>query len=380
MPQDAPVGQEAPAADSTILSEHDFESGGVPQSEVVESSSEPTFAPADPGLSQAPPATPTAQETSAAWRGVIDSAREYGYDFGGQVPANDNAALYQLITNAREADRLRQQAQEQDRYTRLGQALAPHAERIMPLIQNPQAQPQQREPWQPPEFDQNWLALVQRDEQTGVFVSRPGVDPEVARKVNAFDQWQTKFQTNPAEFVSQAAEARANEVFERRIAEWSARNEQQSTARRIVNENAAWLYLTDATGNMVADPGTGQPALTPTGARYAQIMGELATNGISDLTYRDRVAKSILSAEISARNQQTQAVQSQVAPVQAAAARGAGPNVNPLQALSPIARQSTPGATTPSTEGQTFADVLRRRMAEAGVTDASLTPESFSGG
>jgi hypothetical protein len=323
----------------------------------------------------APPATPAdpniatgAQAASGAaaseWQGIRDAARAYGYDLSQYQ--DDAAALLHLIRQA-------QASRQADYYAQLGRQLAPHAQGIQGYLQQQQAAAQQPkpQPWQPPEFDERWLALVDRDPTTGVFVAKQGVNPAVADRVNAYDQWMRNWQTKGPEFVEQIVEDRLQSRVDQLVQERLASYQREQTIQSIVAQHADWLYQADQAGRRITDM-NGQFVPTPAGARYVQHVRTLQGLGVTDPRAQDTIARQLLMGEI-AMGQASQA-SAQVSPQAAAAQAVARPNVNPLQAQPPQQRALNPAATEPSSEGLTLQEMLRREFRAAGVSDADFAP------
>ncbi len=308
-------------------------------------------------------------QQQAAWTSIRDAARTFGYDPGDQFQ-DDASFLGHLITSA-------QRAQQADVYARLGQQLAPHAADIQGYLaqrQQQQAQPQ-RNPWEPPPFDERWAALVERDQATGVYIARPGVPPEIARQVNEYADWQARFQRNPTEFITQAAQAQAREIAAQTFREQYAQVQREQTVQSILAENRSWLYQTDAAGQVVRQHG-GQPALSAAGTRYAAHIRSLQQAGVTDPRMQDTIAKQILRGELAAAQaQQGQQQGNQAASPQTQQAVHR-PNQNPLGTLPPTERQTTPGAqgTEPSYAGTDLRSALARAFAAEGITDNDFAP------
>jgi hypothetical protein len=367
---EAAAAAATPEVSSAEIPMSEFETGGVAASPAAASDATPPT----PAASPAAPAA--AEQTIAEWNTIRDVvSRGLGYQFGENAPADDYAALQHLVSQAREADSLRQRMQHQDFFARLGQQIVPHAAQFNQYMQQQASAPAQRPAYEPPPFDQNWMHLVQRDDATGVYVSRPGVDPSIAGKVNDYQQWIQGFAQNPLTVINSAADARAEAKFNAMFAERMAEQERVQSSREILSRNASWLYQADPTGQIVYGA-NGQPALTPAGARYSQIMTDLARNGVSDVRMRDQYARSILYAEHQYTQANAGAAAARANPAQTAAANTARTQVNPLQALSGPDRRANPGATEPSVDGLSFREQLQNAFAAEGV-NGDLTPEDF---
>ncbi len=302
----------------------------------------------------AAPAAPAAQPTPDGWQSIRQAASSLGLDLS-QYP-DDQRALVHLVQQA-------QRAQQEDYYARLGRGIAPHADAVRAAIAAKQAPAPTAPPaWKPPDFDRNWLAFVEKDPETGVFMPKNhGVPDHVVQSINARQQWEQKFHEDPAAMLQPLIEERAGAIADERITAQldRLRNEQATSA--IFSANSQWLYQPDAQGRPTR-------TLSPTGSRYAQHVRELEGAGLTDPYRIDGLAQRLVRAEII----EQQAAQAAAAADPSSAQAMGHPNVNPLQALSPQQRRQTPAATEPSTTGLSLREALNRNMVAAGVSDADF--------
>ncbi len=302
--------------------------------------------------------TQPSQAQQAQWRSIRDAAQQYGYDLSQYQ--DDSAALAHLVEAAR-------RSKEANYYAQLGQAIAPHYQQLQAFMQQ-QSQPKQAErpAWQPPEFDQRWLALVERDSATGVFLAKPGVNPAIADRVNEYVQWSDRFSQNPTQIIEPLVADRVKAEVQEAVRAQVAEMQRQQAVNQIVQRNSEWLYQHNG-GVPVRDP-QGRPIPTPAGAAYIQAVESLARAGVSDPQMQDALARQIAIGAIASQQTKQQ-------PATPAAAQ-ASPNVNPLQAIPASARQAVAGATEPVTTGRSLQELLRAELAAAGVTDADFGPLS----
>jgi hypothetical protein len=311
-----------------------------------------------------------ASASESEYESLIDAARGLGYDPGQHNFSDDRQFLLHLLNQ--------QQAKTQeDYYAQLGRQLAPHYQGIQGYLQQnqPQATPATRPEWEPPEFDQQWLSLVQRDPQTGVFLAKPGVNPVIADKVNDYDKWHSKYSANPVAamkpYVEKTMPDMVRQVFQQEMQ--SFRRQQQIDG--IVQRNAEWMYQ-NQNGRPVIGVG-GQPVPTTEGLRYGQLVRTLEQGGMADPVMVDQFARQLLLGEMAQgqiKGMQGQAPQAQQ---QAAIASGRS-QANVLQSRSPQDRMSTAGATDPNQTGMSLAEMLRSSLDSAGYTDADFAdPERF---
>jgi hypothetical protein len=328
--------------------------------------------PADPGGTPTVDPTTTTPAAGATpgndWQSIREAARAYGYDPGQQF-GDDRQFLIHLLQQA-------QNNRQADFYARLGQQIAPHAQQFQTYLQQQQApaQPQGPQPWEAPEFDERWVNLVDRDPATGVFLAKPGVPAEIAQKVNAYADWKAKFDRNPAQVINGMVEQRAKAIAADVVREQLQAQTREQTIGQIVAENRSWIYQLDAQGAPTINPMTGQPVVTPTGARYLHHLQAVRSMGVTDPRHQDSLAKNLVRAEFAAAQQAgNQAAATQAANPQTRQA-ATMPNLNPLQAQPPAQRRTNPAATEPSPAGKSLRELLQEDFAAEGVTDADFAP------
>ena len=308
----------------------------------------------------APVDVPPASETATAqtgWQSIREAATALGYQGAAQF-TDDQQLLAHLL-------RQQELAQRTDYFSRLGQQLVPHAGRIQQLLQTPQpgAQPQ-RAAWTPPEWNDRWALLVEQDPSSGVYISKPGVDPSVGQKVNEYVTWQEQFRRDPAQYIQPMVEQKARELARSEFQTLFAERETRAAVEHIHQANQDWLYQKTPDGQAFARNYRNELQFTPAGARYFQLVQDLDRSGVKDARTQDRFARQLLAAEVA-----------QVAPA-TTAGRGqqlhlatGRTNQNPLQALPSQSRQVAPGATEPITEGKPLGEILRESLIANGVTD-----------
>jgi hypothetical protein len=303
----------------------------------------------------APPQTAVDQ-----WQSIRDAAGSMGYDLSRFQ--DDRQALLHLV---QEAGR----AREANYYAQFGQALAPRAQEIQQYLNQQQgsaASPERNE-WEPPEFDERWMGLVDRDPATGLYVGKPGTPPQIVERVNQFAEWSNRFSRNPFQAIQQYHQAVVPKLVTEAVTKQLAGYQRQQAVDQILAANSQWLYQHDADGRVATDY-RGQPMPSPSGTRYIQHVRTLSEAGITDPRTQDQIARQLMMGEIAMGKQQTPAAPATTA---AAAAR---PNVNPLQAQPHQARAAHPAATEPVEEGRSLSEILREEFARAGITDADFLP------
>lgn len=304
-----------------------------------------------------------AAAAESEWESVRDAAAGLGYQFGQDVK-DDRAALLHLVRQAT-------LSRQSDYYAQLGRQLAPHADAIQGYLRQQQAPVQEDvspRPWEAPEFDERWAALVERDPGTGLYVGRPGTPPGIVDKVNAFAEWQGKWQRDPVGVIRGAWQEDMKRQVAEQFKEQFAAAQRESQINQIVQANAPWLYQVGADGNRLTDPVTGQAMYTAVGAQYLQQLQALKSAGITDPATQDRLAQQLVQGQYAV--QQLQAQQKAGSPqTQQAQAR---PNTNPLQALGAAERRRTAGATEPVAAGYSLTDMLRTALEADGVSDSDI--------
>ncbi len=267
-------------------------------------------APAQPAASAAAPATP------AEWQGVTDFARAQGVE----LPWKDDVQALQNLISA-----YRQQGQR-NFYADLGRQVAPHADQIRAMIQQQQAQQQAppSRPWAAPSFKREWLSQVETDPETGQLRARPGYDPSLPEKVQAYAEWLNKFQSKPDEFLDPWVEAKATAIVEQRMAGY----QEQQDASRLVSQEAQWIFQ----GGRVGGP------LTVAGQMYGRAANQFYQAGLRDV--RSLHAAAVAVVQNAFLRQQAQASGQAQAAAQAAPAVAAG---NPVSVAQALARGLPPG-------------------------------------
>lgn len=357
--------------------------GGLPQTQVQsgpQSGGQQRQAPPTPTDPNLAPNTQTQAQAAAQWQSIRDAAGGLGYRFPGHV-TDDSAALQYMI----------HQLQQRDYHTQLGQRLAPMAPQIQQMLgQNggqftgqlqQQNQPPARKAWEAPEFNKQWLNLVEQDPQTGMILAKQGVPYEIATKVQAYLDWKDKYDANPSavmnDMVREAAREEASTLYQRQFQEQQTRQVAQS----IVTQNSAWFYAKDAGGNPILD-WQGNPQPSPNGLAYLRQLRNVQQAGITDPRQQDFYAKQAMQVEY--YQAQARAAQQQQQNGGQVAQQFAGQvvNTNPHAALSPQSRAAQPGNVEPEFEDDLGAlkAAMRQNIKAAGITDEDFQRQATFGG
>ncbi len=377
------------AADAAIQSQNDFAAGSrsdtnasqvgtardVAFNPAADSTASSTLAGASGVSTLGGAANQGSQAATAAeqWESLADAARGLGWQGDTAQFGDDRQFLLHLLNSS-------QARQQEDYYAQLGRQLAPHYQGIQNYLgsqgkpgahQSPAA-PAAIPEWEAPEFDDQWMALVQRDPQTGVFLARPGVNPVIADKVNVFDKWQKKYGSNPVAAVRPMLQAELPKMLGDMIRTELGNFRKEQTVNSIVSRNAEWMYQQN-NGRPVIGVG-GQMVPTPQGMRYGQLVQQLERGGMSDPTSIDGLARQILMGEM-AMGQLQQANGQAPAQQQANALASGGAQRNVLQSLGQ-AGQGLPGHTPQDNTGLSLHEMLSRALETAGYTDADFSDPS----
>jgi hypothetical protein len=321
--------------------------------------------PADPNnrVQHSAPAAAATEE----WTSIRDAARQAGFDFGHGV-TDDAAALNLLLQKA-------QASRQQSMYEQLGRQLAPRAEELQRYLQGGQQLLQQapdaqkRKPWEAPEFDRRWAALVDRDSATGLFFSKPGTPPEIAQKVNEYVEWKDRYDANPSAVMNEMVRAQAQEEARKIFAEQFAEQQRNYEIQRITTENRSWMYQ-QAPGGGIARDFDGQPVMTPHGSRYIYHVEALHRAGVQEPSTQDRLAKELVRGEWTNQyySQQQQAAQADPG---RQAATSSGRDVNPAQTRPPSIRKRR-GTPEPTTTGMSLQEAMARAFKEENITEDDI--------
>lgn len=253
-------------------------------------------------------------------QGVRDVLRTMGYDLSGQFQ-DDHSALAYLAQQARVAQQSAQLAQ-------YGQQYLQHADQFQAFLRQQQAEQQrlaaQQQGWfKAPEFDPSWTQKIYRD-QAGNLQVVPGADPMLVSKYVAWTEhqrgWLDKISQDPIGAMrpglEQLIDQRAQQLIEQRLGGF----QEQNAARQFVQQNSSWLHARDQQGQVVIDPRTQMPALSPAGQRFAAYVQEAEQLGLNTQG-QTRYALGMVERDVAMarlQSQPQQAAQPAVTPQQQA--------------------------------------------------------------
>ncbi len=303
---------------------------------------QPAALPQPPVTSPAPVTTEPAQPGSE-WQSIRDYAKEQGME----LPwADDHAAVQNLLQSYR-------QLQERNYYADLGRQVAPHAEDVRAWIAQRQAPAAAAPPpaYRPPPFKQEWLAMVERDPETGTLRSKPGYDPALPEKVQAYSDWRDRFMQEPEAILGPLVDERARQYVQQEVSQYR----EQDLAQRLIQREATWIFQGGSVGG----------ALTPAGRLYGQVVGSLYQGGLRDVAQLHTAAIAHVQAAVFRAQHVQAAAQPPAAPAAAAEV--------PVSLGGALARPSSSAPRRPATadpmKGLSLRERLSRRFDQTGVPE-----------
>jgi hypothetical protein len=209
-----------------------------------------------------PKATGTAPAAAApAQPSWLSQLRESGVDLGTE---DESAARTQLAQMHKDWTQLRQlqpyltaymhHAPKFTEWLTQQQAAAKPA----PTPGQPSNDPFWKPYFNPPEYNPAWEKQIVRDDK-GNLMPAPGAPADVVARYQAYQQFRQdhaeRFLQNPHEYMAPTIQHIAKQVAEQLIRDQLSQRDNQSSNREFLQQNSAWLYELDATG---------QPKTTPT--------------------------------------------------------------------------------------------------------------------
>lgn len=238
--------------------------------------------------------------------------------------------------------------------------------------------------WSPPEYDPSWEHLLRRDEQ-GNLVPINGAPPDLPGRYLQYQQYRReqldRFLQNPFTFFEEPVKQLAQQIADQAVQQHMSGYRDNQFAHDFVRQNESWLYARDAQGNVVQesnfDPNQGRvvsrPALSQLGQAFQGYVNESIQLGIQDVRAQQRYALSMVQrdAAVAGRGQANGAAAANDAARQNFLQTAAGQNHVPNHGGS----QSSPnfnGNTPPQNASLGLAELMRRNLAQGGVTDRDL--------
>ena len=150
--------------------------------------------------------------------------------------------------------------------------------------------------WNPPSLPPDWKSLVTVHEETGMFVPKEGVDPEVARQANARAQYlageyERFWEVGPHEYLRPAIEERAREIARQEIESVMQTTQRQSEETGFFEANKDWMFKLGEDGLPLQDRASGMPLFTDQGRLFRETREYLANQyGIQDAMALNQLA------------------------------------------------------------------------------------------
>jgi hypothetical protein len=310
-------------------------------------SSAPATSPAA-APSSAPATTPAAGPSAAPSSAAPATAAPAGggFDFRNELKslgiqgefADDKAAFDAFANHAR-------QLQAQQQFAQVGQQVMPHLSEFQKWQKQQadqaaaDAAKQQKSWWQPPEWNQQWMDAVETDPSTGRTIAKPGYDPTIPSKIEAFRAFQRetfqKFCQDPMALLKPGLEefvkAQAQQLIEKQLGSY----QMNQSSEQLVQQNAGWIYEQNPNNGGIKTDAQGRRVLSIAGQYMHKYCLELGQAGINDQKkIWDYAIEMTRATLIQLQQQQNPAAPAQAA-VAPAAAPAPTPGTNRLQTLDP---------------------------------------------
>lgn len=269
----------------------------------VTSSPDTSSSTSTPAPSQAPPTSTVTAPPPAASASDVVGLRDalapiLGNDFRSQFQ-DDNAALVHLA-NAY------QQAQRASQYEPYVQQYLQHADKFNAWRTEQEAaerakQAQSQQWWKPPEFNREWLNMVEKDAQ-GNLRAKPGYPMDVPAKLLAALDHQKNFLNDfsfdPMGKIKPGVEEIATRIAQEIVQKHLGGYQDNVFANNYVQQNASWIYQRDQAGNVMRDPRTGGPAFTEAGQRFGSYVAQAQNMGVSTLQGQQAYAQGMVERDL----------------------------------------------------------------------------------
>jgi len=329
--------------------------GGMPQSGGGMPQAGSGMPQAGGGIPQAGSGIP--QVPQAVGGSILETIKQHGVD-PSRYGVADEAALVRVVTGLfSNWDRINEAIM-------LAEAVAPHLDKIRPVItgessqppqapqpQQPQTQPQQQQPqppqpqldeyWKkPPEWRDEWAQYLVVDAQGNVRAASPLYEKyaEAYRMRQAWEQEAAdKLLSDPVGLILQAPQFA--QTVEKIIQAEFERRRSKENVQKIIASNADKFFQMDANGNPMVNPVTGEPILTQVG-RFAQEFLRWATDG----DYEAILPIAVQIGELLARQQTPEAFPSPPSP-------SPQPSPPPQSGMTPQPPAQQPSPTAPVNPG-----------------------------
>lgn len=265
------------------LLESEFEPEGSETGETVDPASStrtPTESTADE-----PPALASPSDNGAAATGWRDRLSNLG------VPVSKDATDDQVMAHVVHLYRQAQQQPELLRQAELGRQYQAMQAAQQQAAQQAQQKKEPKHPWKLSEYDPTWedMLKVERDPVTGesrVVPVNPYIAADLPQKYQAYHQSKQEaldqFLSNPLDkLMDGGLQDRIQEQIDAGVRRVLSQRDTDVFIQQAVAEDRPWIFQ-QANGEIVRDPVTGDPMLTPKGEAYTVAIAQLANQGIHD--------------------------------------------------------------------------------------------------
>ncbi len=335
--------------------------------------------PADSGTPPAPESSPVGGEPAASPTDSPSdspfSFREYGKGAGwtaaDQYP-DDRSAAEALFDQHR---RLSQEySQYRGFYNQHAGDLAAYrewkAQQAAQQNQPPAPAQPEKPKWNVPEWDPEWLKMVQEDESGNLVPRHQWVSPELPQKIATYRKWQAENLRNllhsPGDWIKQHIEDYVSQSTKSAIEQY-----QQSVAPRFdlesfVHRNADWMYQYDDHGRPIVNPETGLKMWSREGGMFANNVKQFAT------MFPDQPHTKVMEAAAYFTNQQIEASKASGTSKQPDSRVAANNGVPPRQPDTVVTRRggSTVSAAAnriPQNSALDLKQMMKQNMEAAGI-------------
>lgn len=232
--------------------------------------------------------------------------------------------------------------------------------------------------WSPPEYNERWNQMVQRDPETGRLLPVDGAAPDLPQKLANYKAWQVetlqKMLHDPEGTLYPLFEDKVQAAIEARLNAWQESQAPKQAVHEFVQQNADWMYQQDQYGRKVIG-NAGLPVWSPAGevfvretqALAAQYPGLTHEQIIAEATNRTAQQVEIMELKRQLAERQSQPGTTQPDPRESYA--GAPPHAAPTTTVSRAAASATSADVNgiPQAEGTSWRHELRRNAVKAGL-------------
>ena len=293
------------------------------------------------------------------WVGIRKAAEAAGYDLSKYE--DDGEAFKHLLDQAKAAEETGRTAQQ---WQEVAQRLYQESQRQSTEAPTPAQEQDAPKPlWNPPEWNQNWLTQVERDE-SGNLVPTNGGTMDTVAKVQTYLQHrqdeQDRFWQDPYKYMEPYVERRIEDAISKGGKDIRAGWQEEYEAKQFIKDNGEWLFE----GN--------SGALSEEGRIFQQ-----AVNGAAERGYSQDDQRSLGMQQIEMHRMRQRVAELEQGP--SAKAKGsreemlkkeAGfvPNHTGTEARTPDAEGDVP----PQNPNATLAEQLAAELRAAGINDSDL--------